>query len=494
MAKLMPSSQALTAGPTPLAGEGDFTDLMIGDEADSDFDAIEEDGSGPRAPEPAVDCSLQRDIALGRSISDCFDVDFLAHVPQALQAALRGRMTPCQISRILPCLRSVSQGVLILLGFAGSGKTTFLALIMLMLVGAGKTISVTSPTNVAASNIARRTGSLDTNERLLIRVFTAYIEIYTVLRYDPRQPHAWKDTPTGRWYGHNHWEPKYSIAEWMLKLVGFLPTTNQKIIGLRDGHGEIIKILRTLPEERTDDDLSVSRILIRRAMRDICEKADIIFSTTTRSWDVPLVRKFTKNSDVVGLEEAGCAVPSELYIPWRGNKYLLMAGDPNQLPPTCLSEKVSVGGRNVNPLAENQTYSPLTRLKELGFPCIVLSEQLRMVPGGFDLAEAIIYSGWNVTISSVFTNHILAPALEMYALSLHDSIEPSLHAHLWPVHINIRGSRCVTGPTESKSNGRSARYTIRLVREMLTRVAGLSQDDIVIITPYRDQGLAWTYL
>ena len=54
-------------------------------------------------------------------------------------------------------MRAVPMGVLILLGPGGSGKSTMLGSIMLLLIAGGEKIAIVAPTNVAATNILMRT-------------------------------------------------------------------------------------------------------------------------------------------------------------------------------------------------------------------------------------------------------------------------------------------------------------------------------------------------
>jgi superfamily I DNA and/or RNA helicase len=104
------------------------------------------------------------------------------------------------------------------------------------------------------------------------------------------------------------------------------------------------------------------------------------------------VKHFIKILKCVVIDEAGAAVVSEIMIAWRGDAKIILAGDFHQLTPVVLSNHVRhENGAPVNPACGHQEYSLLKRLVALGWPHLILEEQLRICPGGFDMASEIIY-------------------------------------------------------------------------------------------------------
>lgn len=80
--------------------------------------------------------------------------------------------------------------VLILLGPGGSGKSTMLGSIMLLLIAGGEKIAIVAPTNVAAKNILMRTAQQEKNHRLLIRVWAPRLEEEAIMPYNPSDPNS----------------------------------------------------------------------------------------------------------------------------------------------------------------------------------------------------------------------------------------------------------------------------------------------------------------
>lgn len=197
--------------------------------------------------------------------------------------------------------------------------------------------------------------------------------------------------------GHQRWEPHLSNAEWLLKGLGLIPPgQNQKILSFNsDGYyNESIRILSTTEDERTVEDADTLPSQTRRALKDIIiHTTDTIACTTTasRNRNVP---KWIKEADVVLLDEACAMTPGETVNSWQGDtKWVWFSGDPHQLPPACMSYNEKWKGTNhpVNKFANIQQLSFMKRLINRGWPVFLLNEQLRMCPGAFDLANAIVY-------------------------------------------------------------------------------------------------------
>jgi hypothetical protein len=111
-----------------------------------------------------------------------------------------------------------------------------------------------------------------------------------------------------------------------------IPTSNQRILSMRRRHGRLVRIIMMSAADRTPNEEKDLRSLIRQAAKEICKHADGLFGTTTSAasdWQ----RRFVKRAGCIVIDEAGAAVHSEIMIPWRDNKRLILAGDSRQLPP-----------------------------------------------------------------------------------------------------------------------------------------------------------------
>ncbi|PMD25506.1 hypothetical protein NA56DRAFT_437453 [Hyaloscypha hepaticicola] len=100
------------------------------------------------------------------------------------------KMIPRQHSKFPWVTRAVPMDVLILLGPGGSGKSTMLGSIMLLLIAGGEKIAIVAPTNVAAKNILMRTAQQEKNHRLLIRVWAPRLEEEAIMPYNPSDPNS----------------------------------------------------------------------------------------------------------------------------------------------------------------------------------------------------------------------------------------------------------------------------------------------------------------
>jgi pantothenate kinase-related protein Tda10 len=146
-----------------------------------------------------------------RNVSDLHYQDFLENVPADVLNRIMDKMTPMQRSKFPWVMRAVPMGVLILLGPGGSGKSTMLGSIVLLLIAGGEKIAIVAPTDVATTNILMRTAQQDEDHRLLIRVWASRVEEEAIMRYDPSDPNAWLRFEKSHFSGHESWEPNQQL-------------------------------------------------------------------------------------------------------------------------------------------------------------------------------------------------------------------------------------------------------------------------------------------
>ena len=85
-----------------------------------------------------------------------FAVDFLQDIPEGVLDGIPLRISHKQQEAFRAVLRAVPYGVVILLRAGGTGKSTSVCLLILLLLAKGETIGVIRPTNVAATNLITR--------------------------------------------------------------------------------------------------------------------------------------------------------------------------------------------------------------------------------------------------------------------------------------------------------------------------------------------------
>jgi hypothetical protein len=107
-----------------------------------------------------------------------------------------------------------------------------------------------------------------------------------------------------------------STAEWVIRVLAFLPTQNETAISLGGDETFMLlpEILKKLPDERTPGEDEVLRSLARSACKKVIMKADAISTTTTSSMN-PWTRKFVKSrSTTTIIDQAYACVLAEANI------------------------------------------------------------------------------------------------------------------------------------------------------------------------------------
>jgi hypothetical protein len=133
----------------------------------------------------------------------------------------------------------------------------------------------------------------------------------------------------------------------------------------------------------------------------------------------------------------------------------------------------------------------MLRLQPLGFKCIVLDEQLRIIPGGFDLAASVIYSHLTPIDASAYNDHPMAPYLEDFAQNYAKSLGPN-HCPIAkretpPYRSQTTGNICEMDPvTFSRRNQNTADLAVDMVIEMNSIITAFYPEDAAIISPYKE--------
>jgi hypothetical protein len=113
-------------------------------------------------------------------------------------------------------------------------------------MAAGRKVGILTASNVTATNIGRRTVACmqHPDEFLVMRPWSRYLEEEAILRCAAHDSSiAWDGHKANPLRGHQMWMPDLSTAEWVLKLVRAIPTTNAKVLEMRAQHKYFIDVI-----------------------------------------------------------------------------------------------------------------------------------------------------------------------------------------------------------------------------------------------------------
>jgi hypothetical protein len=331
--------------------------------SDDDAEDSNDENNDEDEEEEEVKYDNQRDLLMCRSIKNLRHDNLLENVPGQIVQEVKNMLTPSQRDLLFPHIEKVPMGVLLILGPAGTGKSFALSGIILLKLGAGKRVSVIAPSNVAAANIANKVKAADKHGRLLLRPWSSCEEENALMRYVPGGD-EWRNVDSSPWRGHDRFIPEMSVAEAVLMMCGQLPTTNQKLLSLRQHNIKLAQTLATHPVLRDGDMKRDLRSRARRASKAVMAVADCSSTTSAQALS-GLVKPFTKSADSTVVEEAGNAVDVEIANSHNGDqKDLTLVGDPKPLPPPSIAKDVrhppsnaphqqfSQNGRPVDPFTD----------------------------------------------------------------------------------------------------------------------------------------------
>jgi flagellar biosynthesis GTPase FlhF len=124
--------------------EQDIKDILNGTGADKDeseWDSEVSETSKEETPIP-TDYEGQRSLLQARGVKSYCEVDFLEGLPERVLHRVLDSCTALQSLQILDYCRRVPLGILLVLGAAGVGKTTIVARLILLQMGAGHQVWV----------------------------------------------------------------------------------------------------------------------------------------------------------------------------------------------------------------------------------------------------------------------------------------------------------------------------------------------------------------
>jgi hypothetical protein len=416
-------------------------------------------------------------------------INFLATSNQDLTEILLSRIRPDTRVRLRQYLKKVWMGILVITGFAGSGKTDVLATVInIVLTNRNlNKVMACAPSNAATQNLAERVAHLN---RIAVLAYnrghlTSTIQPALVVRGHPVSIEVEaiistiRPTPGGNSSKRGRFQMPLSVCEWTLKVMGVAKhdlyrRDPQVIYNLAEDFQEMAcydGLRRFTRGEISWDDLVAEHEekylgqqpelapgrLVRSIMKRVVMNADALFTTPHASRDDMY---WEYNRDVAKFsvgDEAGGQFPTATLQSWPWYRPAAFAGDHKQLKPTVMSKfLVDQNGNKENMFSEHGEVSTLLRARATGFPAYIMHEQLRVVVGGFDLARSLFYSDIRDFVYldlSRTQNHAKAVRVEEMTTGMFPEIRSALRqGRVLPAFIQCTGVCEVEDSTGSRYN------------------------------------------
>ncbi|TGO08822.1 hypothetical protein BTUL_0190g00060 [Botrytis tulipae] len=453
-----------------------------------------------------------RDLFMGHGLQDTWNgqwKDYTYELPDSeVERILRQCGEPER--RHLPTLlREIFCGLLLVVGPAGTGKTTLTIVLIELALTAKKKVLIVSTTNCATTNICTRMMSTLGHQRWLhIRLHSEHLELAEFKRFivNGKQQYIARESPSARerLFGFNG-----SLAQRLCELAGLLKTDNPTILSLRARHTGFKAAIQALLDFKGygqneqglsyDDVKHNYNIHLKAAAVDVLTNADTVSCTTIASTQKSL-RRFLDRVDHVMQDEGGCIPTTETLITIHDGVNVTIVGDTKQIPPYVRSNNVKYEDtkRAVNAFAGQASQSVLGQLQASGYPVYMLSIQRRIEPGLSLITDKISY---NNLVSHLPTDTLsrFGHAFKKWSFNQlgHDmwrgvvartSVTDSPDHLAYPILFDLRGSFSYIqiGGT-STGNTFSANLTVNLVLDFLESNPTIQPDEVCILTPYLHQ-------
>ncbi|KAF4637976.1 hypothetical protein G7Y89_g110 [Cudoniella acicularis] len=364
----------------------------------------------------------QRALVISKILEDMWEHDFVHPLSPKQFQELLANCTPDQKASLEGYFRRVPQGICLIKGPAGTGKSFLLRkAIEIQLVGRKTVLLVASSiqtVNMMAQNLFEQ---FSEGQYLMVCAWTEHIEADIVKKAD----------------------------------AGLINTTNPKLLALRPKHEGLANILNISGSRRSPEQRKDLPKLIKAASRDVRDETELFMCTTTIAGS-SFVKPYVKSWDVVGIDDACCSMELEYLLVVKGNKPTIMAADPEQLPPPIYSELLrNPDGTRYNSFTDPIGKSLMRRLLDLDRPFIDCDTQIHVSTNGLEAPED-------------------SPKLGASPIGL-----------VYPVMIDVRNSFTFkeVGGT-SKGNTATAYFTLKYIRKMREALPSVQNSDFVVVIPY----------
>ncbi|THV43741.1 hypothetical protein BGAL_0976g00010 [Botrytis galanthina] len=442
-----------------------------------------------------IDYSTNRSILMGNSIVDMWYWDLLKDCPPDKLELILTNCTPKQRADIQAFGNRIPCDLLIIKGPPGSGKTVGLVTTIEIVLCSGKKVLAAAAQNTAVNNLFDRTvnsiANLNLNQDILsIRLWSENIEYDKMINLNVDQLES-NSLKTSQGFSGQSFEYSFknSLAGRVWAVAGFIASENPIISRLRANNPTLHEILAIKPLDRTEEQNKSARQLVRSVSRALILQAQFIACTFTQcESDWGLLAQNT--TDVCVADEVAAATELQLLQLWKGSrKPFICGGDDAQLPAFIATEYVKNKDKKPICLFVDQMRFPfITRMAQLGWPFWAMSQQLRMCPGMFDMANAVYFKNAYQHGDQVLEDFPLAIVFERWSLTLSDIIEPSPAGKVWPIFIQCNNtfSHCEIGGT-SRRNTQTAEICLRMILSLIAFDDQVHQEDFIIVVPYLAQ-------
>ncbi|KAF4913911.1 Helicase SEN1 [Colletotrichum viniferum] len=421
--------------------------------------------------------------------------------------------------------REVLLGLAIITAGPGYGKTTEMAKNILAMEYSFGRVFCTAPSSVAVTNLAVRVdkitmavsdrhndnipgGTPRARRRMIVRGYKRKDELaaFRSLLKDPKLGDAAAPRKFG---GLSHWRLDLSLAFWVLVLL-----RSPAVRDLHEDDNEELHQLQHEVDAREDwislRDVATGRIswdayngnssfppahmqTVEIIMNQLVAIADILATTPAMIANTNEVYKnWRSDAKAIAIDEAANMDRGDLITAW-GNEMLplLCGGDPEQLPPTVLTDQCSLdtSGHVLNQFSNDGRVSAQGFLMASGHSVYRLRLQLRTGNGLFDIVGKVIYPDIPVRYGPSCDINLpkfeVGHHLEAYCRERFSELLAPAKDKFAPVFVHCSDTGVyVDSVTGSKRSPDQVRTALSFAADFVTKKS-VDASKLVILSPYK---------
>jgi len=434
-------------------------------------------------------------------------INFLGGDRAKVQRIL-GHLADEDQTELRAALDAVPMGWLPVVGFAGSGKTHRLAIIVRLALANPRLdkIAAVGPTHTAIDNLAERIMTVLPGREprpLVVRAYSQHQMGQLVGFYrgchGARLPD--EDWQPSDWLSNAPFRVRYTVTWWAAKIIGLSPELRldaedpAEAHGLREAFDDAARYPaladlmagRHPPGGRFSDEVDALMTRIVRDAHVVCAHPSAIDQAH------PEVTRHFRTAKMALIDEAGAILQGHALAPLTRGQPCIFGGDDLQLPPTVTTLREELAdGVKANPWGPAMKISFLEKARCSEWPAHLCLTQRRMVQGNFDMSRDLVYKRFPAITyapETALTRHPAAAEIETWFRGLFPDkpgrppLATSPSGSIWPVFVHVAGSKTEQRGT-SKANPAQARAVAELARGFAARFPDVS---IGVLTPYRAQ-------